>query len=117
MQTLLQVIFCVSIFQAAYVGAQAVPSAALSFPGAVGWAAYTPGGRGGQLIRVTNLNAHGPGSFKSAIETRGPRIVVFEVGGVIDLGRTVLEVTEPFLTIAGQTAPSPGAERTLTGKK
>ena len=108
MQTLLQVIFCVSIFQAAYVGAQAVPSAALSFPGAVGWAAYTPGGRGGQLIRVTNLNAHGPGSFKSAIETRGPRIVVFEVGGVIDLGRTVLEVTEPFLTIAGQTAPSPG---------
>lgn len=81
---------------------------AQAFPGAAGWAAQTPGGRGGQIIRVTNLDADGPGSLRAALQTPGPRIVVFEVGGVIDLGRTTLEITEPFLTIAGQTAPSPG---------
>ena len=80
----------------------------LAFPGAQGWAATTKGGRGGQMIRVTNLNAEGPGSFRAAVETKGPRIVVFEVGGVIDLGAKTLNVREPFLTVAGQTAPSPG---------
>lgn len=79
-----------------------------AFPGAVGWASGTPGGRGGQIIRVTNLNADGPGSLKAAIEAKGPRIIVFEVAGQIDLGKTSLQITEPFLTIAGQTAPSPG---------
>ena len=78
------------------------------FPAPMGWAADTKGGRGGQIIRVTNLNADGPGSFRAAIATKGPRIVVFEVGGVIDLGAKTLKIEEPFLTIAGQTAPSPG---------
>ncbi len=82
--------------------------AAPTFPGAVGWANETPGGRGGRIIRVTNLKSDGAGSFKEAVEAKGPRIVVFEVGGVIDLGRTTLEIKEPFLTVAGQTAPSPG---------
>lgn len=68
----------------------------------------TAGGRGGRIIRVTNLNATGPGSFREAVEAKGPRVVVFEVGGIIDLGRTALTISEPFLTIAGQTAPSPG---------
>ncbi|HEX8526040.1 MAG TPA: pectate lyase [Allosphingosinicella sp.] len=86
----------------------AAPAFAEAFPGAAGWAAQTPGGRGGAIVRVTNLNAGGPGSFRAAVEQRGPRIVVFEVGGVIDLGLTTLNITEPFLTIAGQTAPSPG---------
>lgn len=80
----------------------------LAFPQATGWAKETVGGRGGKIIRVTSLAADGPGSLKAAIETKGPRIVVFEVGGVIDLGRTSLEIKEPYLTIAGQTAPSPG---------
>ena len=80
----------------------------LAFPGALGWAATTPGGRGGQIIKVTNLNGEGPGSFRAALEAKGPRIVVFEVGGVIDLDRKTLKVVEPFITIAGQTAPSPG---------
>lgn len=84
------------------------PALATAFPGAVGWAADTRGGRGGAILRVTNLNPSGPGSFRAALETRGPRIVVFEVGGVIDLGLTTLTIEEPFLTIAGQTAPSPG---------
>ena len=84
------------------------PAFAQAFPGAVGWAAQTPGGRGGAVVRVTNLAAEGPGSLRAALERKGPRIVVFEVGGVIDLGRTTLTIEEPFLTIAGQTAPSPG---------
>jgi len=75
-----------------------------------GWT--TRGGYGGQVLKVTNLNASGPGSFREALETPGPRIIVFEVGGVIDLGGRMNEpewvVTEPYLTIAGQTAPSPG---------
>jgi hypothetical protein len=83
-------------------------SSQVAFPGAVGWAAETPGGRGGRIIRVTTLAADGPGSLREALETKGPRTVVFEVGGVIDLGRTTLSLAEPFVTIAGQTAPSPG---------
>src|SRR5262245_32129540 len=89
--------------------AEAAPVAGpLAFPGALGWAAGTPGRRGGEIVKVTNLNADGPGSFKAAVEAKGKRIVVFEVGGVIDLGAKTLNIREPFLTIAGQTAPSPG---------
>ncbi|GAA5069225.1 pectate lyase family protein [Lysobacter panacisoli] len=80
----------------------------MAFPGAEGWAARTPGGRGGKILRVTTLAASGPGSFAEALNTPGPRIVVFEVGGVIDLDMKELRITEPFLTIAGQTAPQPG---------
>jgi hypothetical protein len=70
--------------------------------------ADTPGGRGGAILRVTNLNADGPGSLRAALETSGPRIVVFEVGGAIDLNRRSLQINQPRLTVAGQTAPSPG---------
>jgi len=84
------------------------PDAMAAFPGALGWAATTPGGRGGRILRVTTLAADGPGSFREAVTAKGRRIVVFEVGGVIDLDRTVLRIEEPYLTIAGQTAPSPG---------
>jgi hypothetical protein len=83
-------------------------SSELAFPGALGWAAHTPGGRGGKVIKVTTLAPTGPGSFTEAVETKGPRIVVFEVGGVIDLNRQTVRIREPLLTIAGQTAPSPG---------
>ncbi len=80
----------------------------LAFPGAMGWAATTPGGRGGQIIKVTTLNADGPGSLLEALNAKGPRIIVFEVGGYIDLDKRNVRITEPYLTIAGQTAPSPG---------
>lgn len=83
-------------------------SGPLAFPGALGWASTTPGGRGGEIIRVTNLNSEGPGSLRAAIEAEGPRIVVFEVGGIIDLEMKTLRVRNPYITIAGQTAPSPG---------
>jgi hypothetical protein len=68
----------------------------------------TQGGAGGRIIRVTTLAADGPGSLRAAIRAKGPRIIVFEVGGVIDLGRTGLDINNPFVTIAGQTAPAPG---------
>ena len=66
------------------------------------------GGRGGNVLRVTNLAAKGPGSLRAALEAKGPRIIVFEVGGVIDLDGTSLSIAEPFVTVAGQTAPPPG---------
>ena len=78
-----------------------------AFPGAEGFGAYARGGRGGRVIEVTNLNSDGPGSFQAAVAAKGPRMVVFRVGGVIPLRRTV-QVREPFLTIAGQTAPGDG---------
>jgi hypothetical protein len=101
----LGVTFSAMLALAAHSLAQAQPT---SFPGAAGWAASTVGGRGGRIIRVTTLAADGPGSLKAAVEAKGPRVVVFEVGGVIDLKRSTLVIREPFLTLAGQTAPSPG---------
>ncbi len=70
--------------------------------------AATPGGRGGKIVRVTTLMANGDGSFAAALGAKGPRIIVFEVGGVIDLAGKALALREPFVTIAGQTAPAPG---------
>jgi hypothetical protein len=87
----------------------------LAFPGAQGAAAHTPGGRGGKILRVTTLAASGPGSLLAALETDGPRIVVFEVGGVIDFAQHEIKITKPFLTVAGQTAPSPGVTLIRTG--
>ncbi len=71
-------------------------------------AEITPGGRGGEIIRVTSLANEGPGTLRAALEAAGPRIIVFEVAGVIDLGRKAIRVRNPYVTIAGQTAPSPG---------
>lgn len=68
----------------------------------------TQGGVGGRIIKVTTLAKDGPGSLSAAIKAKGPRIIVFEVGGVIDLERSILNINNPFITIAGQTAPSPG---------
>lgn len=68
----------------------------------------TSGGAGGKVIKVTTLAKDGPGSLAEALAAKGPRIIVFEVGGTIDLQRSALEISEPFVTIAGQTAPSPG---------
>jgi pectate lyase len=82
--------------------------APLAFPGAQGDGATTTGGRGGKIIRVTSLENTGPGSLREAVRAKGPRIIVFEVGGVIDLKKTTLVISEPHVTIAGQTAPAPG---------
>jgi lysophospholipase L1-like esterase len=73
-----------------------------------GWAVGTMGGRGGRVERVTTLAASGPGSLRAALEAGGPRQIVFEVGGVIDLEGRSIALRQPFVTVAGQTAPSPG---------
>jgi len=76
-----------------------------SFPEAEGWGAGSQGGRGGRVIKVTNLNSSGPGSLADACRADGPRIVVFEVSGVI---RGDIRITKPYITIAGQTSPGMG---------
>jgi len=78
-----------------------------AFPGAEGFGSHTPGGRGGRVIEVTNLNSDGPGSLREACSAKGPRIVVFRVGGTIEISRG-LSIREPFITIAGQSAPGDG---------
>jgi hypothetical protein len=78
-----------------------------AFPGAEGFGAFTPGGRGGQTIEVTNLEDAGPGSLRAAVNTPGPRIIAFKVGGAIAL-KSPLVITHPFVTFDAQNAPAPG---------
>jgi hypothetical protein len=78
-----------------------------AFPGAEGFGADSFGGRGGRVMEVTNLNDSGPGSLRTAVEAEGPRIVVFRVSGTISQ-KTILKITKPYITIAGQTAPGGG---------
>jgi pectate lyase len=78
-----------------------------AFPGAEGFGSTTPGGRGGKIIFVTNLNSNGEGSLRAACAVSGPRIVIFKVGGIINITDNIM-IAEPYLTIAGQTAPGDG---------
>jgi pectate lyase len=80
-----------------------------AFPGAEGFGAMTTGGRGGKVIYVTNTNASGPGSFAEAVNTKGPRTVLFKVSGQIVLPKDVW-IREPDLTLIGYTAPGDGVE-------
>jgi hypothetical protein len=85
-----------------------LPRAAIpAFPGAEGGGMYSFGGRGGKVLVVTNLNDDGPGSFREACETPGPRIVIFNVAGIIRL-RDRIRVRAPYITISGATAPGDG---------
>ncbi|MCD6498457.1 MAG: PKD domain-containing protein [Deltaproteobacteria bacterium] len=94
-----------------------------AFPGAEGYGRHAAGGRGGEVVFVTNLDDSGPGSLRAACTDRNreggqivPRTVVFRVGGVITL-QSDIRIDDPYLTIAGQTAPGDGVLiRTESGR-
>jgi pectate lyase len=82
---------------------------AVAFPGAEGFGATTPGGRGGKLIYVTTLADSGVGSLRAALEASGPRTVLFNVAGTIVLNSDI-SIAQPFITVAGQSAPGEGVQ-------
>lgn len=88
-----------------------------AFPGAEGFGRDARGGRGGRIIAVTTLADSGPGSLRACIDARGPRVCVFRVGGVIRFTTARPIIQNPFLTIAGQTAPGGGILLTHAGGK
>ena len=62
--------------------------------------------QGGTIMRVTSLADDGPGSLRVALQAATPKVIVFDVGGVIHLASD-LKIATPRTTIAGQSAPAP----------
>lgn len=93
---------CHSSKQAAFVS----PEGPQAFPGAEGFGKYATGGRGGKVLFVTNLEDAGEGSFRAAVESPMPAIIIFTISGTIHLKSEVRIASNK--TVAGQTAPGDG---------
>ena len=78
-----------------------------AFVGAEGGGKYSFGGRGGKIFVVTTLADSGPGSLREGCEAAGPRIIVFNVAGIIHLAKPIY-IEAPYITIDGHTAPGDG---------
>ena len=90
-------------------------------PGAAGFGMQTRAayacGSAPTVYRVTNLNDSGPGSLREGLTASGPRVVIFEISGYIAVSAPI-RAQSPCLTVAGQTAPSPGITvRVAAGQK
>ena len=107
MKTPPRLFFLASLLLALGLAARVSAAELPAFPGAEGFGATTPGGRGGKVLFVTNLDDSGPGSLRAACDAEGPRTVLFRVAGTIALKKPII-VTHPFLTLAGQSAPGDG---------
>ena len=92
-------------------GVGIAPAVTLAFPGAQGGGALSVGGRAGAVYLVSNTADSGGGSLRACIDASGPRTCVFRTGGTIAL-LSSLTVSNPFITIAGQTAPGGGIQIT-----
>ncbi len=97
-------LFTLLLALAALGSAQAQP---LAFPTAEGGGRHATGGRGGRVVKVTSLGDDGPGTLRQALREKGPRTVIFETAGTIEL-RSPLVIRDGDLTIAGQSAPGDG---------
>jgi pectate lyase len=88
---------------------ESAPPPVLAFPTAEGFGRNAKGGRGGAVYHVTNLKNSGAGSLRACAEATGTRTCVFRLGGTIDLVGDI-KIDNPFITIAGHTAPGHGVQ-------